>query len=87
MRHVADQQALDPLRIPEAEQERGPAAPVVSNHLDPIKLKGVEQCDLITGERLAVVAAIRGVGPSESTQVGRDQPVMGCKRSITARHM
>lgn len=64
---------VDSLRMLDSEQEGGPAAPVVADDAGAVDPEGVEQRDLVTGERLAVITVPRGLGPAEAAQIRCDQ--------------
>ena len=80
MRCVAGHDALDALGVPEAEQERGEAAPVVSDQLHPVEVQRVEQRDDVGGKRLRVVPPARGVAPAEAAQVRHHEPELSAQR-------
>src|SRR4051812_39815852 len=48
---------LDPVGVLDPEQERGEAAPVVTDDADRVEALGIEQTEHIVGERQLVVAA------------------------------
>jgi hypothetical protein len=65
------------LGLADAQQEAGPAAPVVADELDAIEAERVEDGEDVGGEVLFVVAEPGRVGPAEAAQVQRDDAVVG----------
>jgi hypothetical protein len=51
----------------------------VADDVRALEPEGIQERHLVGGERLAVVAASRGIGPAEAAQVGREEPVLAAQ--------
>ena len=69
---VAGDEALDALRVTQAEQEADPGAPVVPDQPHALESQGVQQREHVARHRLLVVAARRHAAPAEPAEVGAD---------------
>ena len=72
---VEGEEALEPLRRPQAEQEADPATPVVADQLHPLQPQLVEHGEHVGRHLLLLIAVAGGVGPAEAAQVERQHPV------------